>query len=264
MNRYLVCTILSVLFFASCSDDSSTGTSSTDIPVIEAYLNAGQPLSVKLRTIIPNGGSNNNSVDINALSVTVTSDNSVHQLVPIGDGTYADSALRVAENKEYALQVDYKGRLVTAKTIVPTKPQNFKQSASTITVPTFDFSSGKVPEFPDPVKLTWSNTGGTYYVVIIENMESNPTRVNDSGDLPSRVFRNTPSQNSSYDIQAMQFQYLGKHRLILYHLLPEYAALFNENGGNSLNLKEPTTNVTNGMGIFTATNSDTLFITVKK
>ncbi|MCK9407564.1 MAG: DUF4249 family protein, partial [Bacteroidetes bacterium] len=147
-----------VFLYSSCSDNSFTELDTANVPVVEAYLKVGQPLSVKIRTVIPYGTSSTNVVDINTLTVTVTVDTITRQLLSVGGGNYVDSSLVIAENKEYELQVNYNGKMVTASTVVPTKPENFSQSASEITIPTFDFNSGTRPTFPDPVKLTWVNT----------------------------------------------------------------------------------------------------------
>jgi hypothetical protein len=50
--------------------------------------------------------------------------------------------------------------------------------------------------------------------------------------------------------------------VILYHLNPEYAALYKFSGNTSLDIKEPVTNFENAMGIFTGINVDTLKIYV--
>lgn len=79
---------------------------------------------------------------------------------------------------------------------------------------------------------------------------------------PSQLFRVEPTQNNTYEIGSQQFQYYGQHRIILYHINPEYALLYQDSGDNSLNLKSPPTNVKNGLGIFTAISSDTLYLNV--
>jgi len=50
--------------------------------------------------------------------------------------------------------------------------------------------------------------------------------------------------------------------VILYHLNPEYAALYKFSGNTSLDIKEPVTNIENAMGIFTGISADTLKIHV--
>jgi hypothetical protein len=60
----------------------------------------------------------------------------------------------------------------------------------------------------------------------------------------------------------MDFQYYGTHRIILYHVLPDYATLYDSNSTSSQNLSNPSTSILNGYGIFTGLNSDTLFVEV--
>jgi hypothetical protein len=42
------------------------------------------------------------------------------------------------------------------------------------------------------------------------------------------------------------------------------AALYSDNSNSSQNLSNPTTNITNGLGIFTGISSDTLYLQVKQ
>jgi len=62
----------------------------------------------------------------------------------------------------------------------------------------------------------------------------------------------------------MEFKYYGRHYLILYKINPEYAALYESTGNSSQNLRTPNSNIKNAQGIFTAVNSDTLLLNVKK
>jgi hypothetical protein len=119
---------------------------------------------------------------------------------------------------------------------------------------------------PDPISLTWYNPDASNYIVVIENMESTLTAIRDFGDnvRPGNIFRKAPTTSSGIEIQSMEFQYYGKHRLILYHVLPDYASLYSDKQFSSQNLTNPSTSILNGYGIFTALNSDTLYLTVKK
>jgi len=123
-----------------------------------------------------------------------------------------------------------------------------------------------MPENPDPVSLTWNNPDGSNYIVVIENMEKTLTAIRDFGSntRPGNMFRKAPTTSSGIEIQSMEFQYYGKHRLILYHVLPDYASLYSDKQSSSQNLTNPSTSIMNGYGIFTALNSDTLYLNVKK
>jgi hypothetical protein len=75
---------------------------------------------------------------------------------------------------------------------------------------------------------------------------------------------NQPTRLSGAEIETPRIQYYGYHDILLLHVQPEYAALYENNGSNSLNLAPPPTNIENGLGIFTGIASDTLRLLVKK
>jgi hypothetical protein len=120
-----------------------------------------------------------------------------------------------------------------------------------------------MPTFPDPVELNRSNANHDYYIIVVQNIESSPVPT-DTVNENRQAFRTEPIQSNTYKLQAMQFKYYGTHNIILYKLNPEYAALYNDNGSNSLNLTSPESNINNGWGIFTGINADTLHIEVTK
>jgi hypothetical protein len=154
---------------------------------------------------------------------------------------------------------------VFATTTVPAKPMNFTGSASTITAPTPP-TSGTVPTMPDPVNFSWSNPNNDYHLMIVRCIEPNPVEISTGGAvrLGSGTFRTEPTQTSYQPLRPMQFKYYGLHEVILYRILPEYAALYEDNGSNSNNLTDPPGNIFNGLGIFTGVNTaDTLHITVQ-
>jgi hypothetical protein len=73
-----------------------------------------------------------------------------------------------------------------------------------------------------------------------------------------------PTLDNKVSIPTFEnFFWLGRHQVILYHILPEYAILFNETDNSSQNLISAPTNINNGHGIFTGVStSDTLLLTV--
>jgi hypothetical protein len=100
----------------------------------------------------------------------------------------------------------------------------------------------------------------------VENVESSPEAIRNFGNNapPSNIFRKQPTNSSSEEIRAMEFQYFGKTRILLFHVLPDYAALYDQSSTSSQNLTNPSTNIKNGYGIFTGLNADTLWLNVKK
>jgi len=261
--HFILLSICGFLFFSCSLNDS--GPEFIDQPVVEAYLKVGDYVNVKISRQTPYASSYSLSSDnIDSLDVRVLYNDSTYKLSPKGNGEYVDSNLIIREGAKYELCFTFNKKLVTATTTIPTKPTGFKESVSYIKME--DPSSGPPSSMPEPIKFTWNNIEGTYYIVVAENIESDPTAIRDfdTANPPPNVFRNSPIQESSYDIQPMSFWYYGTYRLVLFHINPDYASLYDDNGKSSLNLTTPTTGITNGIGIFTGINSDTLWLEVIK
>jgi hypothetical protein len=128
---------------------------------------------------------------------------------------------------------------------------------------TSEFPSGSF-EMPVPVELKWKNDNASYYIVVIENMEPTPDPIRSFTDStrPNFIFRERPTTASGLELRPQEFQYFGKHRIILFHVLPDYASLYDNRISSSQNLTNPSTSITNGYGIFTGLNADTLFLQV--
>lgn len=241
----------------------------TDSPIIESYLNPGDYFIVKISRQLPFSSNVTYSPDdINNLTVQITINSNTHTLQPLGNGSYIDSSLTVSENDDYYLSFRFNSKNVTAYTYVPSKPASVTQSASEIYVQKMDTTGGP-PSFgnqSDPVEITWSNPDNSYYLLVVENIEINPDPIRDFGDdaPPSNFFRKQPTMSSSEEIRSTEFQYFGTHRIIIYHVLPDYASLYDQNSASSQNLTNPSTSITNGYGIFTGLNSDTLWLEVKE
>jgi hypothetical protein len=241
----------------------------SDIPVIEAYLVPGGFFTMKIYRQIPfSSDAVYSKDDINSLTVHVSFDNQSIILTPMGDGVYTDSSLKVTEGMEYNVSFLFNKEEVRAYTYIPSTPSGYTQSATSITIAKMDSSSGPPMggTMPDPVRLTWDNPDGSYYLVVVENTETDPESIYDFGDKtpPGNMFRESPVTTSGVQIEAHDFQYYGLHRLILYHVLPDYANLYKQNSTSSQNLTNPSTSIANGYGIFTGLNADTLYIEVIK
>jgi len=241
----------------------------TDSPIIESYLGIGEYFTVNVSHQIPfSSNVNYSSDDINNLAITILYNDSTYLLTPIGNGKYIDSSLKVKEGDNYNLSFSYNSKIVTAYTYIPTKPINVTQSATSISIQRMDTTSG-FPiggSIPDPIKITWDNPDASYYLVIVENIEETLDPIRDFGDNapPGNMFRKSPSNSSSEEIREMDFQYYGTHRIILYHVLPDYAALYEQSSTSSQNLTNPSISIVNGYGIFTGLNADTLYVEVKE
>jgi hypothetical protein len=70
-------------------------------------------------------------------------------------------------------------------------------------------------------------------------------------------------QNSTYKTTAITFPFIGNYQVILLHVTKEYIDATTVSGGSSLSLTNPSTNITNGLGVFTAMQADTVNLNVR-
>ena len=65
-------------------------------------------------------------------------------------------------------------------------------------------------------------------------------------------------KTATYTISNNTFEYYGKYKVILIRVNEEYIKMLNSGIKTSHNLTNAPTNLTNGLGIFTALQADTL------
>lgn len=262
--------ILFVLTLGVTSCQKEEVSEFTDSPIIESYLEPGNYLTVKVSRQIPFAETVEYSADdIENLTITVEHNSTIHTLTSLGNGNYIDSSIIVAEGENYNLSFQFNSNEVTAYTYIPTKPLNITQSATEIIIERLDTTSGPPTggfTMPDPIEINWTNNDGSYYLILVENIETTLDPIRDFGDEdpPGNRFRKSPTNLSVEEIRSMEFQYYGTHRIILYHVLPDYATLYDDNSTSSQNLTNPSSSIVNGYGIFTGLNSDTLYVEVKE
>ncbi len=122
----------------------------------------------------------------------------------------------------------------------------------------------------DTVLVTWSNAAQDFYYIVIESADSSSTLIRDTTAGPfgggggAFGFRliSQPTNQSSYRISPEEIQYTGKHLVKLYRINKEYADLYRSRMQDSRTLNEPLTNVSNGLGIFSAFASESMEFTV--
>lgn len=259
--------VLIVCFFIGCTktDDLST---LAPRAVVEGYLGAGDSVDILIKKEIPFGSDTITVAEpLSNLTVTLETEGKTIALQARDSGHYTSST-RILAEKTYILKFNYDGKAITATTTIPTKPKDFKISVSDLAIAQITLGGGVRPTFPDPVKLTWTNTDNSFYLSAFTNLETSPESIfggtiNFGGRNRPPVF-NRPTQLNGAEIEPPRLQYYGTFDILLMHVQPEYAALYEETGNSSLNLTSPPTNITNGLGIFTGFASDTLKLYVHK
>lgn len=264
-KQLFVLTVSLLVLASACTDDS--GSAYTDFPVVEAYLLPGDSVAVKISRQLPFFSDAAYSADdIENLSVSLSVKGSALLLTPGDSGWYYGYRQGLDEGDTLRLSFTFDERPVTAFTYIPSKPLNLTQTATKMYVPRMDSTSGpgSMGSMSDPVSITWDNEDASYYMVVVENIEETLDPIRDFGDEepPGNRFRKSPTTSATEMIRPFDFEYFGRHRVIVFHVLPDYATLYEQTTNSSLNLRNPSTSITNGYGIFTGLNSDTLYINV--
>ena len=97
---------------------------------------------------------------------------------------------------------------------------------------------------------------------LIENIEEELNPLNEMlEDQPPVAFA-PPSKSDEFRINMRNIRYFGDHRVIVYHVNPEFADLFDQSELTSNSIVEPPGNIENALGIFTALTADTVYFTV--
>ena len=269
----IISALMSILLFCSCEETSITSLD-RETPVVSSYLYAGQPLD-SLRVTLSNSYAQTDTqlVTLDELDITIKEGENTFELNPFGEGYYRQSSLLIETEKSYVLEFEWKGATISATTFVPGK-REAQLSTSLIEMEkitnTGGFPGGGFTQI-DPIEVSWDNPEGDYFYVLIENLETNPEYVNDfladlEEDLGQRFRRITePSITDFHSINPRrEITQYGTHRVIVFRVSPEYAALYQTSGTSSQSLTEPPSNIDNGLGIFTGVSSDTLYFEVKK
>lgn len=244
-------------------------------PVVEAYLYVDKEVNnIKLSSMISFSSDSSGGENITDAFISLEGENLVWNLLHDDSNPgsyYLDESPVFTPGDTIVLKVELEDELLTAQTVIPAIPPAVSMSSKYMYIPKVEsIMDFRGVEMPDPVELTWDNPEAKYYFLNIQNIESNPTPI-----MPDRpegapgggggfVFEmvTQPTNNSYYSIEARQLEYFGTHRIIMTSINDEYVKLYNSLNQDSRELNEPYSNINNGLGIFTAFNSDTLYLEV--
>jgi len=244
--------ILPVILLGSCKKDSQ---SSTGKPVVQSYLVAGKVLTVRLYTQKTLTDTEKYGPALTGLKPTVSDGTTIVNLTETAKGiyTYADSTFLVS-GKTYALSFVYNSVTISAKTVMPAKPQGFATQFTSV-----DYTSTDATTRDTINRFTWQNPDSLNHVLVFIGLDGASFPVN-SFYNGSTNFEEDTKQRSVYYVLPSIFPYYGRYQVLLYSVNQEYINLLKSNasGANSQNLLNTPTNVINGVGIFTAMQADTV------
>jgi hypothetical protein len=274
MNKIFPTFVLLTFLMTGCQENGEDTLSIEKVVVVESFLAPGQPASIKLSSVIPFTTDTTTEIAnaISGMEVSISTGDLNYDLFEMTDtpGTYEEPTKRlvIEEGETYQLQFVYQDMEVIGSTQIPLKPGNFEISDTLIKLPrvTEDSGLGGMPSMTE-IELTWDNDESDYYLLTIQYMEEEYDTINTVFEIEDAEaaanFSSQPLQVNFYSIRSMQFSFFGRYQIVLSHINPEYARLFETLSQSSLEgLTEPESNVINGKGIFTSYNSDTLWIDV--
>lgn len=253
--------IAAAFVISSCKKESAS-TAVEDQPVVVGYLIPGQPISVKVYQQKALTDTANYGSLISGLKLNLSDGSKTVQLAETATGTYTYADLSfLTAGKTYTLQFNYQNTSVTAKTLMPAKPTNYTASSTLLNLP---LATTITPGATSSVALTfkWNNPDSLYHVLVFKNDDASPFNIHPNRN--SQVnFTFNAKQAAYYDVYYDSLNYIGIYRVILYSVNKEYIDLLTSNANaSSQKLTNPPTNVTNGFGIFTAMQSDTIKLTL--
>ncbi len=270
--KYLSLALIAVVFFAC--DSSSTSPEEEYLIVVEAFLFAGEPIDdIRLTETIALSDTVL-APPINDAQVFLLKDGVAHEVEATGDsGYYAYNGvdLVVMPGDTIAIEVTFQGALATAQTVVPEPPVGVEIDRDTLWVPEFGAGlpgggSGFNRENTQ-LAASWDNPNQLLHYVVIESLEDGAESIlPDQFEALRGRFRlvNEPTKNDYHFINMMSLRDLGLHVARVYRVNEEYAGLYENRTQDSRDLNEPPSNISGGLGVFSAFASDSVFFRVAR
>lgn len=260
---------IATVLLSSC-DDNTIEILDTKSVVVQSYLYANNPVdSFRVTQSIGYSETSNNIVTFDDLSISINDGVDNYLLQSIGDGYYQNLDLIVEGGQDYSMTFETDGTTISSITYIPEKKEA-TVSPTQISVDKVYAGVFSPPTQTDPITVSWDNTEGEYYYVIVENIEDDPEYINENfanidTDTERPQIITEPQIISDHNIDTRRdIQFFGTYRIIVYRVNPEYAALYTTSESTSSSLVEPPSNIENGLGIMTGISSDTIYFEVNE
>jgi hypothetical protein len=260
LMKYFMGCLAMILIFASCETPFSV--SEDDRFVVQAYLYAGEPVTdVRVTSILPLGSEDLAAPPINHANITLIKNGLRYTLVPSpGDSGYYhypgdDLVIETGDIFDFEGTVD--GITATARTTVPSPPDEVSVSPAAVPVEGF---------WPaESVFVRWPNPQGHWYFITHMNVEPEPEAIFEGTVMirPSLII-SEPTDEDFLEIPFFRMRHYGRYEAKVHRVNEEYVQLYMSREQDTRDLNEPVTNINNGLGIFTAFSSRTVYFEVLK
>lgn len=169
-------------------------------------------------------------------------------------------SLDLGEGDNLELRINYEGNRIFASTKVPETIKNIKLDGEKLKI------NYILDGIPNRISLSWDKENDPdYFLVQIDTASKDPDiieedRINSDPSNPYLDRVGIPITDSEIEITYPSVEYFGRHKIILYHISRDFYELYiNPVQGSYNKLNQ---SVINGLGIFTAMNSDTIYFNV--
>ncbi|MDW3193947.1 MAG: DUF4249 family protein [Cytophagales bacterium] len=267
MKKLIFILALPISLLQSCEDVPEFGENET-VPVIEAFIYANQPVqNIIIKEVQPFGATEGTEVFLTGLQPQILRNENAFELTESegnpGHYFYSGTDLIIEIGETYEFSVDFGSVQVTGETTVPSPPIGLTMVTDTLEVPAIEERRDLIRFFQsgdNQLLVEWENLGGAYHYILIRNVEENPLPLDPNELIPFNFnFTSEPTQDDFFNLSAFaHFTQFGSHQLILFRVNPEYALLYESLEQDSRDLNEPFSNITNGVGVFSAFSSDTV------
>ena len=269
--------VLCIIINSSCEDISDFDPGESK-PVVEAFIYEGESVDdIYLKKTSPlNTPSKSDPEIISDAILTISRNGQDFILSPINDqpGRYAydGNDLSVNIGDDYFLTFEYEDMIISSTTTIPSDPEGLDISPESIIIPRINSITDLRyfrESFQKTIDVTWNNTDGSYYYLVIENIEDSPQSI-DPTDILGGLginfeFTTSPTQENVLQLRPLiHYTQYGTHKVTIYHVNEEYALLYETSTQDSRDLNEPYTNINNGLGIFSGFSSQEIYFEVIK
>ncbi len=260
-----------ILFAIGCDDENSVEAIAESV-VVSAFLYENEKVDdVFLTSTLDLGSTDENAPPISGVDISIFKSGTEYQLIENpqqpGNYIYEGTDLTIDQESDYRIELAYDGTLIWAQTQVPTRPEGVEISNTTVKVPEdfFDIINGDIDEDEITLTVNWENNDDSYFYVVIENIDDDPEEItNEFEGRGPRPFISEPTISNEFRIIGPTLTHYGDHQAIVYKVNQEYVDLYESREQDSRNLNEPLTNINNGLGVFSAFASDTVYFEAKK
>ena len=269
--------VLCIIINSSCEDISDFDPGESK-PVVEAFIYEGESVDdIYLKKTSPlNTPSKSDPEIISDAILTISRNGQDFILSPLNDqpGRYAydGNDLSVNIGDDYFLTFEYEDMIISSTTTIPSEPEGLDISPESIIIPRINSITDLRyfrESFQKTIDVTWNNTDGSYYYLVIENIEDSPQSI-DPTDILGGLginfeFTTSPTQENVLQLRPLiHYTQYGTHKVKIYHVNEEYALLYETSTQDSRDLNEPYTNINNGLGIFSGFSSQEVYFEVIK